>query len=178
MSWSLFGQYLNAPVNKQISNRFLFDVISFIGKNNGNKKGRSFAKGKLYLKSQIQDCKTDHIKQMLSSKPHPIPDKNDYKFVFSFSINSYVKVFAKIVELMHSNHASFSDDIKKEYTFIKTIVLEPKYTYSELLIREPLISLIMVCRNGMPEERRKIAQTIMDGIESIDKKYNLQALLS
>jgi len=180
MSWSLFGQYLNAPVNKLISNRFLIDAISIIGKKYGSKKEKAsnFAKGNRYLKSQIQNCKTDHIKQMLYPELHRIPDKNDDEFVFRFSIYTYVEIFAKIVEIMNSNHALFSDDIKKEYSFIKTVVLEPKYTYSELLIREPLISLKMVCLHGIPVEHRKIAQTILDGIDSIDKKYNLRALMS
>lgn len=173
MNRFLFGQYLNAPVNKRIDNWFLYEAISFIGKKYGSGKGSSFARGKRYLKKQVPECKTDHIKKMLKSVPHPIRDKNDDEFVFRFSINSYVKLFAKIVELMSGNHTSFSDDIKKEIPLIKASVLEPKYTYSELLIRQPLISLNMVRLQGKTEERRNIAQTIQEGIDSADKKYNI-----
>jgi len=169
----LFGQYLNAPVNKRIYNSFLFDAISFIGKKYGDGKGSSFAKGKRYLKSQIKECKTDHIKKMLNSVPPPIWQKNDDEFVFRFSINSYVKVFAKIVELMNSNYAFFSDNVKKETSLIKAVVLEPKFTFSELLIREPIISLNMVCLNGKTEDIRKLAQLIKEGIDNADKKYNV-----
>jgi len=169
----LFSQYLNAPVNKYINNIFLKDVISFIGKKYESGKGSSFAKGKRYLKKHIPECKSAHIKNMLKSIPHPIRDKNDDEFVFRFSINSYVKIFAKIVELVSINHVSYTDEIKKEIYSIKTIVLEPKYTYSELLIREPLISLNMVRMHGTTKERRNIAQEIKDGIDRADKKYNI-----
>jgi len=123
MSQHLFGQYLNAPVNRRYDNRFLCDVvIPFIGKKYGNGKGSNFAKGKRYLKSQIPECKSDHIKLMLSSVSCPIRDKDNDNddFMFRFSINSYVKLFAKIVEIMVNNHASFSDDIKKEIPSIQS----------------------------------------------------------
>jgi len=171
MSRFLFGQYLNAPVNRYIVNYFLKKVICIIGEKYGSGKGSSFARGKRYLKSQIPGCKSDHIKKMLGSVPRPIRERNDDKFIFRFSINSYVKAFAIIIELMRKNYALFSDYIEMVILLINDIVLNPKYTYSELLIREPLISLNMVCLYGRTEEIRDIAQTIKDGIDSADKKY-------
>jgi len=169
----LFGQYLNAPANKRIDNMLLRDVISFIGKQYGNGKGSSFAKAKRYLNNKIPGCKTAHIKKMLNSVPNRMRNKNDDEFMFRFSINSYTKIFAKIVELIDSNFESFSDDIKKEILLIKAAVLEPKYTYSELLIHEPLISLNKVCVQGKTDKHREIAQKIKEGIESADKKYKI-----
>jgi hypothetical protein len=170
----LFWQYLNALTSGYMINRFLCEVISIIGKKYIKRKGRGsgshLAKGMQYLKSQIVGCTTKHIKKMLTSEP--TWNKEDAEFVFRFSTNSYVKLFAKIVEIMDSNFVSFSDDIKDEILSIKTTVPVPKYTYSELLIRVPLISLITVCLYGKPEKSRT-AQTIQKGIESADKKYKI-----
>jgi len=174
---SLFGEYLNAPTSNYMDNLFLRKVISFIGekyvKGKGRGSGSHLARGRRYLKSQIDGCKTEHIKKMLTSEPAPMRDKDDAEFVFRFSINSYVKLFAKIVEIMENNFASFSDDIKEEILSIKPTVLVPKYTYSELLIHVPLISLDTVCQYGEPEDRKTTAQTIRKGIESADKKYTI-----
>jgi len=172
----MLGQYLSTPTDVHIDNMFLRVVISLIGEKYGSEKenGSSFAKGLRYLKSQIPDCKTEHIKLMLMSETNHIRGKNNYEFVFCLNINSYVKIFAKIVELMISNHAAFSEAIKKEISSIKAAVPEPKFTYSELLIRETLISLEMFIRVVESEEYRNIAQKILDGIKSADKKYNIQ----
>jgi len=172
----MLGQYLHTPTNERIDNMFLRDVLSFIGKKYGSEKdkGSSFAKGIRYLRSQIRDCKAEHIKGMLNSVPNRMRGKNGYGFVFHLSINSYVNIFAKIVELIVSNHAAFSEALKKEISSIKATVPEPKYTYSELLIRETLISLEMFIRVVESDEYKSIAQKILDGIKSADKKYNIQ----
>jgi hypothetical protein len=172
MNVAFIGQYLNAPAGDEpFSNDDLKEVISRIGKKYGSGKGSPVAKGRMYLKKQIQGCSSNHIKLMLDSASVFMRGKNDDAFWFRFSINSYVKVFAKIVEIMTNDHECFSDLITNAIPLISKIGVPPKFTYSELLIHEPFISLNIVYMEGITEEHRKKALTIKEGIEGADKKY-------
>lgn len=172
---AFIGQYVNAPAGDEIiDNRLLREMICFIGKKYGSAKGSSFSKGKRYIKGKVAGCRSRHIKLMLNTVPNVIVREGvDDKYIFRFSTNSYIEVFKAIVEIMVSNHNSLCNDIAAEYNNIKCEIIAPEMSYSELLIREPLVSLNTVCLHGRNEIVRNRALVLKEGIKKADKKYNL-----
>jgi len=172
---AFLGSYINAPSSDDIiRNSLLCEVIKYMGKKYGSGRGSSFAKGKRYLKSKIPGCSTRNIKLMLNSVPNVLVASSvDYKYVFRFSKSFYVLILAEVIKLMMDNKPVFHDDIVVEYAKIRETVIKPSQSYSELLIREPLISLNTVCLHGHDESVRNLASSIKDGITKADGRYSL-----
>ncbi|MDR0476070.1 MAG: hypothetical protein LBH43_20685 [Treponema sp.] len=164
---AFIGKYLNVPTwDERIVNDSLGEVICIIGKNYGTGKCIDYKKGIRYLKKQIPGCSVRNIKLMLCSVPNFIlREARDSKFVLRFSIDSYVKVIAKIVEIMDENHALFFDSMQEGHIQ----PMPPNLQYSELLLSQALVKLRYVQAHGRPPKVR-IATNILNGIANVANK--------
>lgn len=170
------GWYINAPAGDERPEelRFVRRIICEIGKKYGTIKGSDIAKGMHYIKHKIPNCYGRHIKLMIKSADNTIVrNENDVRYVWRFRKNTYSEILDLLISFIEENKVSLSDDMQIEITKIKKEIRNPVGTYSELLIREPLIGLNTVVQDGNTESRRNEALQLRDKIQGLDKKHNI-----
>jgi hypothetical protein len=170
-----FGSYVNAPAGDEMPRTlfFLRNIICEMGKKYGTIKGRDFAKGKHYLKHKIPGCRGRHIKLMLQAVENAVVHNiSDSKYVWRIHKETYAKIFHEAVKFVEENRLSLDDEIEAEKIVAEQEIRYPAYTYSELMIRQPLVGLDIVEQAGNTEKNRNAATRVRVMIRDCDKRYD------
>ena len=173
---SYWGPYLNAPAGnvKPESLRLAQHIVSEIGKKYGTGKGQNLAKGRRYIKKQIPNCCINHIKYMLdATKNSSFRKENDSEYIWRFQKDVYHEIFKFIVTYAEENKASLTANLKAEIKAVYASVIKPDNTYSELILRKPLIGLYDVALNGNTETKKKYATQIQSNVQKYDKLHKI-----